>query len=178
MSSRSTPWALYRVARNISLAIVFLVFLGVAYVGLVIYLSRTTCVVLPNGYTLGPDTILSRSMFSRMTMISPMTLRDSNGKVLVGGRRDVDLLRDADAPPYGIILEYSDGRQIRMSGQEIMPLIWDATFFGHEWYQPSPGFPDETDIVATDLYLIYNKLKSSEKIEQVYCSTPWLYRGK
>ena len=177
MSNRSLLGTFLRIVRNILLIIAFFVFLGIAYIGLVIYLSRSPCVVLPNGYMLGYDAIFSRVLFSRMTMISPMTLRRPNGEVLVRGRRDVELLRDTDAPPYGIILEYSGGGRMKMPGQEMMPLIWDAEFFGREWYEPRKINPDNTSIIHTDFFLIYDELSRSRKFELVGCGTPWFDWG-
>ena len=177
MSNRSILGTFLRIGQNMLLIIASFVFLGVAYIGLVIYLSRSSCVVLPNGYLLGYEVIFPRVMFSRMTMISPMTLRHPNGEVLVKGRRGVDLFRDPDAVPYGIILEYSAAGRMKMPGEEMLPLIWDPEFFGHEWYEPSPGFPDDTDIIATDLFLIYDKLRNSGKFELVGCGTPWFDWG-
>jgi len=158
------------------LAVAFLVFLSAAYIVLVIYMSRSSCVVLPNGYLLGHEATFARAIVSQMTMIGPMTLRQPNGEVLVKGRRDVELLRDPENP-RGIVMDYSEGR-LKMSGDVMMPLIWNKQFRGHEWHEPTPGFPDDMSIIHTSFFHVYNELSKSEKFEKVGCETPWFDWGE
>lgn len=150
--------------------------LGATYIVLVIFLSRAPCVVLPSGYLLGYEAVFTRDMISRMTMISPMTLRRPDGEILVKGRRDVELMRDPQNP-RGVVMDYYGGR-LTMPGDVMMPLIWNKELFGHEWYEPAPGFPDDTDIISTDFFLIYKELSKSGKFERIGCGTPWFDWGE
>jgi hypothetical protein len=151
-----------------------LVGLGTVLVVFVIFLSRGACVVLPNGYMVAHRAIFARDMFT----VSPMTLRRPNGDVLVRRRSDVHLLRDPETP-RGIVMDYYGG-ELKMPGEVMMPLIWDAEdteFFGREWYEPRSLNPDDMSIIHSDLFLIYKELIGKPGIQIARCRPPWFEWG-
>jgi len=149
----------------------FLIFVLVTmlaiYAFLLIYVSRLTCIVLPNGYTIGHDAVFSDSVFLTETM----TLRYPNGKILAAKIKRVHFFIDPENP-RGVIMLY-DGGELSMPGMEIMSALWDDAAFGGKWYEHGEKYKQSEHIISYPLYRLFEKLAGHPGIDSKFCGTPW-----
>jgi hypothetical protein len=155
--------------RGLLKTFVVLLWIGTVWIVLEHYLSRESCVVLPNGYMIGYPNIFGPEDEGLVDMI----LRDPSGKIVIRTNADVPLER-VPGRPNRVKMIYPGGA-MEMDGTKMMPLIWEGhpiTGPKHKWNEPKPGYPDSVSILYTDFWGIYLWLRRSNKFETVSCGTP------
>ncbi|MFK5978216.1 MAG: hypothetical protein QM488_04955 [Rhizobiaceae bacterium] len=70
------------------------------------------------------------------------------------------------------ILTYGD-EHVEMPGRSVMKLILDKKDHERKWNEPDKEYPNSTNIVAIDLYLILKRLENSKEFWSNDCNTPW-----
>ncbi len=153
---------------------VVLLWIGTVWIVLEHYLSRESCVVLPNGYMIGYPNIFGPEDEGLVEMI----LRDPSGEVLV--RADDVYLERVPGKPDQVKVIYRGGA-MEMDGTKMMPLIWDdhssRWHDGRKWNEPDPDDPGSVGILSTSFWSIYLWLRRSNEFETVSCGTPWFDWG-
>ncbi|ODR99452.1 hypothetical protein AUC68_05660 [Methyloceanibacter methanicus] len=137
-----------------------------------VYVDRSKCVVLPNGYMIGQVSFFHENMYRSPSM----TLRRPDGTVLVRELRAVEFFVDPQTP-LGVIMVF-DGGSMKMPGQEIMfALLGDEALTGG-WYRHRTQDRADKHIIHTDLSYLMVSLRRSRPRSTVSCGTPWFDWGE
>lgn len=158
-----------RIFVNVANALFYMLMLAILYVGSIVYLKHAYCVILPNNYMIGYPSIFGPTDDGLVDML----LRDTSGRTVLRTDAWIDFDRGPENP--SMVRLNHPGGAMEMDGTKIMPLIWDGHPIGgpkRNWNEPKPDHPRSVDIISTDFWTVYLKLRKSGDFDKVDCGTP------
>ncbi|WP_176083654.1 hypothetical protein [Martelella sp. HB161492] len=142
-----------------------IVVFATAFLALGTYLTRETCIILPDGSMIGYRAILLTQRDDGLNIV----LKRPDGTVVLTHDSDVRISRHPTDPDK-ITIHYPGGR-LNIDGREIMPII-ASDMFSDGWN--SPSHPLGESLFMTNLYGIYYWLQEGHWGETRYCGTKFL----